>query len=409
MRVLLSTFGSRGDVEPMVALGASLIAQGAEAIVSAPPDQEFIDLFVRADVPFAPAFYSVRQWITDKAKPSAPSDFGKLAAEVMAGQHAALDVLAKGCDVIVATGLFPSTAAAQAVAEKRGIRFLHTNYCPVYLPSTHHRPALWQSRPFPPGVTDPRALWDHNAETMNLLFGAALNAHRSTLGLRALANVRDHVQGDRPLLASDPIIWLWQPTDLCHPAQTGAWVLPDARPLPDDLLAFLDAGDPPVYAGFGSMAIQDSADAARTAIEAIRGHGRRAVIARGWANLALIDGEDDCFITGDINQQALFPRVAAVIHHGGAGTTTAAARAGAPQVIVPQVADQPHWAARIAALGIGAAHAGAIATPASLSEALAIALAPETRTRAAEIARQMSTDGADIAADLLLSAPSGPR
>lgn len=125
MRILLSTFGSRGDVEPMVAIAATLQAQGAEAFVSAPPDQEFTDLLARADVPFAAAFYSIRQWIADKAKPSAPTDFQKLAAEVMAGQYEAINAAAEGCDVIVATGLFPSCAAAQAVAEKRGIRHVH--------------------------------------------------------------------------------------------------------------------------------------------------------------------------------------------------------------------------------------------------------------------------------------------
>lgn len=281
MRVLLSTFGSRGDVEPMVALGASLIAQGVDAIVSAPPDQEFIDLLARANVPLAPAFYSVRQWIADKARPSAPSDFRQLAGEVMTGQHAALDGIAQDCDVIVATGLFPSTAALQTIAEKHGIPFLHASYCPVYLPSMHHQPPLWPTRPFPPGLTDPRAMWAHNAETMTLLFGDALNALRATLGLPALTNVRDHVNGHRPLLAADPIIWPWQETELCHPSQTGAWILPDTRPLSPELAAFLDAGDPPVYAGFGSMAMQGSADAARTAIEAIRSHGRRAIIARG--------------------------------------------------------------------------------------------------------------------------------
>lgn len=409
MRILLSTFGSRGDVEPMAALGAALIAQGAEAIVSAPPDQEFADLLARAGVPLIPAFYSARQWIADKAKPSAPSDFVTLAAEVLTGQYAAIDAVAEGCNAIVAAGLFPSTTAAQTVAEMRNIRFAHVSYCPLYVPSTHHSPPPWPTRPFPSGMTDIRELWNHNAETMNLLFGGALNALRARLGLPRVDNARDHLHGDCHLLASDPVIWPWRPTDLSNPVQTGAWILPDARPLPPELLAFLDAGEPPVYAGFGSMAMQGSVDASRIAIEAIRSHGRRAVIARGWANLALIDAGDDCFIVGDVNQQALFPRVAAVIHHGGAGTTTAAARAGAPQVIVPQVADQPYWAARIADLGIGAAHAGPVATAASLSAALATALATDTRVRAAAIARRMPADGADVAADILLTAPSGPR
>jgi vancomycin aglycone glucosyltransferase len=94
--------------------------------------------------------------------------------------------------------------------------------------------------------------------------------------------------------------------------------------------------------------------------------------------------------------------VAAVVHHGGAGTTTTAARAGTPQVVVPQVADQPYWAARVAELGIGVAHEGATPTVDSLSAALATALAPETRTRARTVAGTIRPDGAAVAATLLL-------
>ena len=90
------------------------------------------------------------------------------------------------------------------------------------------------------------------------------------------------------------------------------------------------------------------------------------------------------------------------MHHGGAGTTTTAARAGAPQVVVPQMADQPYWAGRVADLGIGAAHDGPTPTFESLSAALATALAPETRARATAVAGMIRTDGATVAAKLLL-------
>ena len=126
------------------------------------------------------------------------------------------------------------------------------------------------------------------------------------------------------------------------------------------------------------------------------------LLAHGWADLALIDDRDDCFAVGDVNQQALFPRVAAVVHHGGAGTTPTAARAGAPPVVAPQLADQPYFAHRVAALGLGAAHDGPTPTVDSLSAALAIALAPETRARAAAVAPTIRADGAATAARRLL-------
>jgi vancomycin aglycone glucosyltransferase len=132
-------------------------------------------------------------------------------------------------------------------------------------------------------------------------------------------------------------------------------------------------------------------------------------VARGWADLALIDDGDDCFVVGEVNQQALFARMAAVIHHGGAGTTTTATRAGAPQVVVPQIADQPYWAGRVAELGIGAAHDGPTPTTESLSAALRKALAPETRARATAVAGTIRTDGAKVAAKRLFDVASRER
>lgn len=96
----------------------------------------------------------------------------------------------------------------------------------------------------------------------------------------------------------------------------------------------------------------------------------------------------------------------AVVHHGGAGTTTTAARAGAPQVVVPQMADQPYWAGRVAEVGIGVAHDGPAPTTESLSAALSTALGPETHARAIAVAGTIRTDGAEVAAKMLLDAVS---
>jgi vancomycin aglycone glucosyltransferase len=157
------------------------------------------------------------------------------------------------------------------------------------------------------------------------------------------------------------------------------------------------------------MATYLSPDLTRTAVQAIRAHGRRALLARDLADLAAIDDRNDCFVVGEVNHQALFGRVAAVVHHGGVGTTTTTARAGAPQVVVPQIADQPYLAARVAELGIGAAHDGPTPTFESLSAALKTALAPETRARATAVAATIRSDGATVAAKLLLDTISRER
>jgi vancomycin aglycone glucosyltransferase len=400
MRVLLSTWGSRGDVQPLVGLALALAALGAEALVSAPADAEFTALLDRAGVAMAPAFKPVREFVA-QARASG-GGIAQHAARMAPAQYASIAAAADGCDAIVATGLLPSVAAAQAAAERMGLRFVFAAFCPVLLPSPHHAPLAYPGQPHPPGMIDPAALWAHNVEAMNALFGEAVNTMRAAAGLARLDNIRDHVFTRRPWLASDPLLSPWQPTGLIEAVQTGAWIAPDARPLPAGLEAFLAAGAPPVFVGFGSMAMEGAPDVARIAIEAVRAQGRRVLLAGGWAGLAAIDGADDCHVVSEVNHQALFPRVAAVVHHGGAGTTTTAAMAGAPQLIVPQVADQPYWAGRVAALGIGAAHDGAVPTFESLTTGLRIALAPDTGERAAAAARTIRADGAARAAERLV-------
>ncbi|MFY9927463.1 MAG: glycosyltransferase [Streptosporangiaceae bacterium] len=402
--MLLSTYGGRGDVEPLAGLAVRLQALGAEALVCAPPD--CADRLAEVGVPLVPVGQSVRA-LMHGAAPASAADVPRVAAELIAAQFDKLTAAAEGCDALVATGLFPATAGAQSVAEHLGIRYVYAAYCPIFLPSPYHRPQPLPGRPLPPDVTDNRALNDLNIGSYNALFGAALNTHRASAGLPPVGNVRDHVFTSHPWLAADPVLGPWQePADL-DVVQTGAWIVPDERPLPEELLAFLDAGAPPVYVGFGSMPAPK--DIARVAIEAIRGQGHRVLVAHGWADLALIDDQDDCFAVGEVNQQALFSRVAGVVHHGGAGTTTTAARAGAPQVVVPQMADQPYWADRVAGLGIGVAHDGPAPTLGSLSAALGTALTPETRARAKAVAGTIRTDGATVAATLLLDAVSRER
>jgi vancomycin aglycone glucosyltransferase len=165
---------------------------------------------------------------------------------------------------------------------------------------------------------------------------------------------------------------------------------------------FLEEGEPPVYVGFGSMQMAGVPGAGAAAVEAVRAQGRRALVSRGWADLAPVDEGDDCFVVGEANHRELFRRVAAVVHHGGAGTTTTAALAGAPQVIVPQLVDQPYWARRVTQLGIGVGHDGPTPTVGSLSNALELALRGETVARAGEVSATIRTDGASVAAGKLI-------
>ncbi len=399
MRVLLSAWGSRGDVEPLAALAVRVRELGAEAVVAAPPDEEFAQLLARVGVALVPLGPSVPSVVAGERPPTAQDAF-RLAAELVAARFDTLDAAAEGCDLLLASGLLP--AGARDIAEKRGIRYVLAAFHPVGLPSRRFPPAARPGKQSSPQETDLKVLWEEDAQRVNALYGEALNSHRAALGLPPVDNVRDHVFTDRALLAADPVLCPGKDLTDLHLVQTGAWMLSDDRPLPAELEAFLDAGEPPVYVGFGSMVMRTIPNLAHVAIEAVRAQGRRVVMASGWAGLTVDDRPGDCLLVGEVSHQALFPRVAAVVHHGGAGTTTSAARAGAPQVVVAQVADQPWWAARVAELGIGAAHQGSSVTVESLGAALGRALAPGVAARARTVAPSIRTDGATVAARLLL-------
>lgn len=371
MRVVLSTYGSRGDVEPLVGLAVQLRALGAEVRVCAPPDDEFAELLAGAGVPLVPFVRPWRSWV----RPPTAEERSARVADLIAAQYDTLAEAAEGCDMLLATAM--SYFVAQSVAEKEAIP---------------HRSVIFA----------PNVLNDMDSQSWNALFGPPINSHRASIDLPPVDDVRRFMFTDQPWLAADATLGPWDgPADL-DVVPTGAWILPDVRPLPSELVEFLDRGTPPVYVGFGSMRnLPDGI--ARVAIDAIRAQGRRVLVGHGWADLAVIDDRDDCFVVGEVNQQALFGRVAAVVHHGGAGTTTTAARAGAPQVVVPQAGgDQPYWAGRVAELGIGAAHDGPAPTTESLSAALRTTLTPETRARSTAVAGTIRTDGATVAATMLL-------
>jgi vancomycin aglycone glucosyltransferase len=393
MRVVLSTYGGRGDVEPLVGLAVALRTLGARTLICAPGDcaARIAEVGVKHVTTGPP--------VRPLVQGTAAVDVSRRIAEVMEAQFDTLAPAAEGADAIVATGLFPATAGAQSVAEKLGIRFVYGAYSPHFLPSPRNRPQPLPGRTVPADVTDPERLNEIDIENYNAAFGAVLNRQRAAVGLPPVDNVRDHVITGRPWLAADPVLG---PAPSPQVVQTGAWRVPDERPLPDDVEDFLDSGAPPVYVGFGSM--RAPAGIVQVAVDAIRAHGHRVLLGRGWSDL----DPAGCFAVGEVNQQALFPRVAAVVHHGGAGTTTTSARAGAPQVVVPQMADQPYWAGRVAELGIGVAHDGPVPTAASLAAALDAALTPAVRERAAAVAPAIRADGATDAAKLLSADAARP-
>ena len=397
MRVLLSTIGSRGDVQPLVALALQLKALGQDVRLCVPPD--FREWIEGLGFPVTPIGPELRKLTASSAPPAAPPTPAQIRAMIegtVAAQFETVMAAAQGCEALVAATALQ--IAARSVAERLRIAYRFVAYCPTVLPSPRHPPIVLRMRgqqPAPP-TADNRELWAQDSKRWNDDWGAILNARRQALGLAPVGDVRGHIFGDRPWLAADPALAPWPEANDPAVFQTGAWLVPDDRPLAPELDAFLAAGEPPIYFGFGSL--RAPAEVSRVMIQSARAVGRRAIVSRGWADLALPDDAPDCLAIGEVNQQQLFRRVAAVVHHGGAGTTTAAALCGAPQVVVPQMYDQPYWARRVGELGIGIAHPLSAPTGESLTAALVAALQPGVAARAREVAATVRTDGAALAA-----------
>jgi vancomycin aglycone glucosyltransferase len=323
----------------------------------------------------------------------------------VATQFETITAAAQGCDVIV--GATALQIAAPSVAETMGIPYVFAAYCPAVLPSPHHAPPVLKLRGDTPApeMADYSELWANDAVRWNSIWASLLNPHRTALGLTPVTDMRSYVHTVRPWLAADLALAPWPDAADENVFQTGAWILPDVRPLGGELEAFLDAGDPPIYYGFGSIRAPQE-DLSKVMIESARALGRRAIVSRGWADLSLLDDASDCLAIREVNQQALFKRVAAVVHHGGAGTTTAAARAGAPQVVIAQHYDQHYFANRVQQLGVGTSHVPSTPTADSLTNALGRTLHPDVAARAHSLANAMRSDGARVAAERLMSSGS---
>ena len=248
MRVLLSSWGSRGDVEPLMGLAVALRELGVEvASVRTTGLRGTCGEGRRAADPDG-------QVVARNAARRETADTCGCAADGGQPRRHAIRHGGRGGRRLRRGGGDRSDARRRAIdsgeaGHRLRVRRLPPRHHPVAAPDAAARPG----RPFPPGETDNRVLWDVDAERVNALYRDPLNAHRAAIGLPPVDNVRDHVFTDRPWLAADPILCPWPGSPDIDVVQTGAWILPDERPLPADLEAFLDAGTPPVYVGFSSV------------------------------------------------------------------------------------------------------------------------------------------------------------
>ncbi len=402
LHLTLIALGSRGDVQPLVALGDGLRRVGFGVRVAALPP--FRPLIEEHGLEFAPLQGDLQGLLRNAARGGLMESGRNFFASLRQFRHLLADTYldlfrsiweaTQGTDAI---GFGTVTIMAYPVADKRGVpRFV----LPLQ-PITHSRAY--------PSLTFPQAIGRLGGAVNLLTHHLNEQAYWATvrpLVNRALREVLDwppyprsgpyravyadrtmpFVYGVSPLVFPRPQDWpAWH-------VLTGFWYLTTQRsaPLPDEVEAFLADGPPPVYIGFGSMVTRDPRGRAEAVLEALRRVGMRAILARGWGGLAPTDLPPHTLLVEEVPHLRLFPRVAAVVHHGGAGTTAAALWAGVPQVVVPHFADQPFWAERMARLGVAPPPIPARRLTAQrLTDALRAVQRPALRQRAADLGHRL--------------------
>jgi vancomycin aglycone glucosyltransferase len=407
MRVLLAAVGTRGDVQPALALALELRKLGHAVRLCISPN--FVEWAIRLGFEAVPMGVEMRMparksGAMPKLTPEELRRLRESMPDLITDQFETLGANADDCDVIV--GANAHQYAGPSIAERAGIGCVTAVYAPVTLPSPDLAPAPTPGQTIE--TTGARSIleqWRDAAKAWNDRALERINHNRGRLGLGSVNDVLEYVLTDHTWLAADAALAPAPATPGRKIFQTGAWVLADSTPLPADLEAFLGRREPPVFVGFGSMPA--SSDGAHRLIAAARAVGRRVIVSRGWADLELMGDVPDCIAVGEVSYDVLFPRVAAVVHHGGAGTTAAAARAGVPQIITPMFSDQFYWASRIVDLGVGVMTPHATMTEDFLTGALREVCTPAVASRARTLARQVGRDGAQIAARRLEAEYSG--
>jgi sterol 3beta-glucosyltransferase len=288
--------------------------------------------------------------------------------------------------------------AGLSVAEKRDIPAFLASMFPVLAP-TRAYPSL--TTPFMHSLGGILNALTHRFEqlSMTIPFNRIFNKFRlDYLELPSVSPLKfpyDSINGKQlqVLLAYSPHLIPRPPDYPPHVHVTGYWFLDEAVEWtpPPGLEAFLNADEPPVYIGFGSM-IDNNADAmSRIVIRALHLSRQRGLLLGGWGHMGLVTQNEEIFVVSSAPHDWLFQKLAAVVHHGGAGTTAAGLRAGKPSILIPFMGDQPWWGARIYEHGIGPPPIPANKiNPENLAEAIQTAIHDlPMRSRAAQIGEKI--------------------
>lgn len=405
MRLSIHTLGTRGDVQPYLALAEGLVRRGHNVQVAAPA--QFAPMFEGNEIGFVPLpaeFLGLLK--TPEGKKALGQGLGlaagfKLLRKVrpLMGQVLEQEWAAAAAFEPDAIIHHPKSLAAPSIAERLAVPSFLASPLPGFTPtSAFPSPVL----PFADLGPLNRASYLLSIHGAGMLFGKLIRKWRQeALGLSAqpggwkpTATIYAYSRHVVPV----PLEWAQ------NVLVSGYWFrdAPEWQ-LPAELAHFLAAGAPPIYVGFGSMPGDDGERLTRLVVEALAGTGSRGILATGGGALAAAAGAPHIHVLGTAPHDRLFPLMAAAIHHGGAGTTGASLRAGLPTAVCPFFGDQPFWARRVAALGAGPAPLDRkTLTPADLINAIKCLKDSTVRARAVELgARISSEDGVATAVNFI--------
>jgi len=362
MKVNIMAAGSRGDVQPMVALGVGLTRAGHDVTICAGDD--FEDFVTRHGLTFVPAGVRIDELIAsrlgvDWLGHSSRNPFHELAAlrrfvrASTQGYAGALVPLVGSADLWVSGVL--TVHAVDALVSVGGGRHVVAEFAPMR-PTRSGSATMQPTFPTRSSVANLVA-GQATQQAMGSVFALPGDLMRGELGLPATGRrgFLDAIRRTPGILAASPLV-VPPPSDWNgNPEPTGYWFLDEkATYTPEPALAaYLKEGSKPAYVGFGSMPTREAAAMSSMVAEAARAAEVRVVLHAGSAGLESVD---DTWVraVGSVPHAWLFEQMAGVVHHGGAGTTAAAVRAGVPQAVVAHIGDQPYWARRVHELGVGA-------------------------------------------------------
>jgi sterol 3beta-glucosyltransferase len=412
LKITIAAIGSRGDVQPYIALGAGLQRAGFDVSLSAPA--MFRDVIAAYGLRHLPVSVNPQQ-IMEHPSMQAAARSGNPFLLIRSMFREGLPLIGKyleevysncrECDAVILTAI---PFGAFDAAEIRNIPYLQAGLGPVF--PTAAFPMVGLNFPnlriglinrFTYNLMD-QAFWQFFRPFQNTWRKEKLGLPPLPLGgpagrIRASAPT---VLGFSPLVAPPPADW---PSTV---RTTGYWFIdePPGWQPPAGLSAFLEAGPAPIYVGFGSMPEKDARRKTQLILAALRISGQRCVLLSGWSGLGRERLPDTVYPVDAIPHAWLFPRMAAVVHHGGSGTTAAGLRSGVPSVITPYAVDQFYWAKQVEKLGVGPKSVSYHAlTAEKLAEMIQEAARdPEMRERAAAFGRRIEAErGVDRAVEYI--------